>query len=119
MIPAGSAGTAHFALDSRLGRPSVLQSFEPGMELVNPKWVLTPKQVELVALGIEARANSENPCLPKGVKSQACWVGTHVADYHMVEQFDVEGPGRFPELAGLCEATDYGNWTTARLARRA
>ena len=38
---------------------------------------------------------------------------------NMVKQFDREDVGRFPELARLCEATDYGNWTTARRTRRA
>jgi len=37
----------------------------------------------------------------------------------MVEQINPENVGCLPELAGLCEATDYGNWTTARRTRRA
>ena len=42
-----------------------------------------------------------------------------VPNHNMVKQFDREDVGRFPELASLCEATDYGNWTTARRTRRA
>lgn len=41
----------------------------------------------------------QNPGLPKGVESKAHRIGGGIADNHMVEQLDVEGLGRLPELA--------------------
>lgn len=61
----------------------------------------------------------ENPRHAEAVETDTGRVGSGVTDYHMIEQVDVEGLGRLPEVPGLCEATDYGNWTTAGLTRRA
>ena len=45
-------------------------------------------------------AFSENPRTAEAEVAESGRVGTGVADDHMVEQVDVEGLGRLPELAG-------------------
>jgi len=65
------------------------------------------------------RINSQQAGLPETVVAEPTGISRNAAQNHVVMQLDIDGFGRFPELPGLCEATDYGNWTTARLARRA
>ena len=55
----------------------------------------------------------------EGIVADAMWVGLRITDDDVVHEVDVDHLGGFTELPGLCEATDYGNWTTAGLTRRA
>jgi hypothetical protein len=64
------------------------------------------------------RVGLKQAALPETVVAQSPGIGLQPAEDHVVVQLDIDRFGGLAQLPGLCEATDYGNWTTARLARR-
>ena len=67
----------------------------------------------------EVGLGSQHAGFAETVIAPALRVGGGPADNDVVQQVDIDRPGAFAELAGLCEAADYGNWATAGLTRRA
>jgi len=65
------------------------------------------------------RTNLQHARFAKTVIAGPARIGGSLADDHVVLQVDIDGLGGLAQLPGLCEAADYGNWTTAQLTRRA
>jgi hypothetical protein len=66
-----------------------------------------------------AKRHSQQSGFTEAVEAPTSGIGGLRPEDEMIGELDVDGQCRLPQPAGLCEATDYGNWTTARRTHRA